>query len=57
MNHSQLIIGILSLLIAATIIIWGSGLKVVYSSLFFIIMAVSLIYQWRRKKTQTKGQQ
>ncbi|MEE4311543.1 MAG: hypothetical protein V2J62_06705 [candidate division KSB1 bacterium] len=50
MNKTQLIIGIISLLIAIMIIIFGNGLRVIYSSALFIFLGVLMIFRAARGK-------
>ena len=51
MKTTALILGIVFLVIAALIYIFGTGLRVVYSGGFFTVVGVlAIIYSRRRKK-------
>jgi hypothetical protein len=51
MKTTALILGIVFLIIAALIYIFGTGLRVVYSGGFFTVVGVlAIIYSRRRKK-------
>jgi len=50
MNKTPLIFGIIFLIIAILIIIFGSGLRVIYSSVLFILLGAIMIIRAKRGK-------
>ena len=48
MRKSLLIPGILSLVVAVIIFVFGAGLRVLYSGAFFIMLGILLILRARR---------